>query len=138
MRVVAQIVGWLLVSFALIGFAKECDDARSHKQRNVGVGIAMIAIFGGAGALLIRTARKAGRGEGVPRATEIIRAAQKRGGRITAAEVAADTTIPFDEAKGELDRLAKAGACEVVVGEAGILVYRFPEFESAANKTDQI
>jgi hypothetical protein len=127
----------MLIAFALIGIATELDDAHENRSHNRGVGIAMVIICAGAGAMLVRAARRAPAGA-VPRASEIIRVAQKHGGRITAAEVAADTTIPFDEAKGELDRLAKAGACEVVVGDAGILVYRFPEFESAANKQDSV
>jgi hypothetical protein len=102
------------------------------------VGIALIIIFGGGGAALWYAAGRMGVAGAGPRSTTVIRAAQKHAGRITAAEVVADTTLTFEEAKAELERLSKAGACEIVVGDAGILVYRFPEFENAANKKDVV
>jgi hypothetical protein len=137
MKVVLRILGSLMIAFALVGVAKACDDAREHKTQDQGVGIALILIFGGGGAGLWYAASRMGVARD-PGSTTAIRAAQKHAGRITAAEVAADTHLTFDEAKAELERLAKAGACEVVVGDAGILVYRFPEFENSANKKDVV
>jgi hypothetical protein len=137
MRTLVRVIGGFLMAFALVGVAVEIDNARTGKDRDkVGVGIAMIFIFGGGGAALWRASSRIGMAASGPRSTTVIRAAQKHAGRITAAEVAADTTLTFEEAKAELDRLSKAGACEIVVGDAGILVYRFPEFENAANKKD--
>jgi hypothetical protein len=138
MRTFQLVLGWVFVAFAVIFIAVVIDDANQHKAENPGVSLALAAIFGGGGALIIRAARRSGKPDAASRATTVIRAAQKRGGRITAAEVVADTSIAFEDAKLELDKLHKAGACEVVVGDAGILVYRFPEFEDAANKNDVV
>jgi hypothetical protein len=138
MKTFLRVLGAFLVAFALIGVAKECDDARHNQSKDTGVGLALVIIFGGGGAALFYAASRLGAGAVAPPSTTIIRAAQKRGGRITAAEVAADTTLTFEQAKVELERLSKAGGCEVVVGDAGLLVYRFPEFESSDNKKDVI
>ena len=138
MRTLVAVVGWTFIAFSLIFVAVEFDDHAQQKTKNANVGIALIIACAGGGALMVRASRRMGRPDDSSRTTIIIRAAQKRGGRITAAEVVTDTSLSFEEAKIELERLGKAGACEVVVGDAGILVYRFPEFENPANKTDVV
>jgi hypothetical protein len=135
MKVFLRVLGSLMLAFALIGAAKECDDARHHQSKEVGMGIALIVIFGGAGAGLWYAASRIG--GSIARSTMVIQVAQKHRGRVTASEIAAASTLTFDEAKAELDRLAKAGACEVIVGDAGIMVFRFPEFESPTFKKDE-
>ncbi|ACF13522.1 hypothetical protein Ctha_1058 [Chloroherpeton thalassium ATCC 35110] len=64
----------------------------------------------------------------------LLHAAMAYKGRITAAEAAAGLYIPYEEAQQELEELASQGACQVTVGERGILVYYFPEFEDDDHK----
>lgn len=138
-RLFIAFLGWFFIAIAVLGTSVELSDAHQHHQHDPIVGVGLIIIFGGAGALLVRHAhagRRPAAATSEPPSTLCIRAAQKRGGRVTATEVAADGTLSFEEAKLELEKLSKGGACEVVVAEAGILVYRFPELERPENKND--
>ncbi len=138
MKTLLAALGWAFIAFALMSVAVEIDDVAEHKRHQPGMAVAFSVIFGGGGALILRASRRMGKSVEGPRSSIVIRAAQKQAGSITAAEVAADSPLSFEEAKLELDGLAKAGACEVIVGDAGILVYRFPEFESDASKKDVV
>jgi len=64
----------------------------------------------------------------------LFHAAMVHKGRITAAEAALDLRLPYEEVQGELENLASQGACQVTVGERGIIVYYFPEFEDDDHK----
>ena len=70
--------------------------------------------------------------------TLVLRTAKAQKGRVTPAEVAAATALPYQDAKSELERLAAGGACQVVVGEGGLVVYRFPEFEGDEAKREAL
>lgn len=73
---------------------------------------------------------------GLPITNMVLRVARKHHGRITPVEVAADTALSIEEAKEELDKMVKTRACQLIVGEGGLLVYYFPEFESDRHKQD--
>lgn len=70
----------------------------------------------------------------LPAVNQILRIAREHQGRITAAEVLAETQLELEEVKTTLDELTYAGTCQLVVGEKGTQVYYFPEFEDAATK----
>ncbi|MCC6809685.1 MAG: hypothetical protein IT381_19815 [Deltaproteobacteria bacterium] len=72
--------------------------------------------------------------EGLPTVNMILRIAKEHKGRITAAEVLAETTLDLEEVKRTLDELAYAGACQLIVSEKGTQVYYFAEFEDATTK----
>lgn len=60
---------------------------------------------------------------------QILSVAHEHKGKVTAAETALVCRIPYEMAEKELERLTSQGACQVRVGEKGIIVYYFPEFE---------
>lgn len=72
--------------------------------------------------------------EGKPIFNQILRIAKEHKGRITTAEVLAETSLDLEEVKKALDELAYAGACQLIVGEKGTQVYYFAEFESEEAK----
>ena len=60
----------------------------------------------------------------------ILRMARKNGGSVTPGEVAIDGDLSVEQARKELDLLAKTGMAEIRVRESGVIVYYFPEFSS--------
>ncbi len=72
--------------------------------------------------------------DGLPPVNQILRIARQHKGRITAAEVLAETTLDLEEVKRLLDELAYAGTCQLTVSERGTQVYFFAEFEDATSK----
>jgi len=65
---------------------------------------------------------------------QLLDAAMAHKGRITAAEASLELSINFEVVKREFEALASQGACQVTVGEKGIIVYYFPEFEDDGHK----
>ena len=64
----------------------------------------------------------------------ILRVARQNGGLVTPGEVAIESDISVDEARRELDKLAKNGMAEIRVRSSGVIVYYFAEF--AGDKSD--
>ena len=64
----------------------------------------------------------------------VVRLAQKRNGRLTVTETAADTGLTVEEASEILKRLADGGFVEVEITDSGLIVYRFPEVLFAHEK----
>ena len=60
----------------------------------------------------------------------ILRLARKNGGSVTPGEVAIEGDLTVEQARKELDRLARTGMAEIRVRESGVLVYYFAEFSS--------
>lgn len=58
----------------------------------------------------------------------ILKVARKNGGMVTPGEVAIEGDISMEEARKELDRLAREGMAEVRVRNSGVVVYFFAEF----------
>lgn len=140
MRLLMKVLGWAMILFAAAGVAVEVDDLRSGKTGDLGAGIAVVVIFGVGGLLLLRAARRmkklAASGDVVSPAIEqrVLAAAQALGGHVTAVSVASHGTLTIEQARAELERLAKANACLMDVSADGLVVFRFPEFEGGGTK----
>jgi len=74
----------------------------------------------------------------LPAVNLIHRVAKAHKGRITAAEVLAETTLQLDLVTHTLDELTLAGSCQLVVGQKGTQVYYFPEFEDDGAKDELV
>lgn len=93
----------------------------------------MVGIMGFAGFQLVRIGRRGAKdrqlqdGSGHVQSPEhiVLRLARDRGGELTAAQVAADSALSFDDAQAELDNLARKGACDIDSTDTGVVVYRF-------------
>jgi len=72
--------------------------------------------------------------EDVPTVNRILRIVREHKGRVTAAEVLAETNLGIEEVRKTLDELTYAGACQLVVSDKGMQVYYFPEFEDETSK----
>jgi hypothetical protein len=141
-------MGWVLVVIGIICVGGQIDDLRKGKTDDAGIGFVMITVILGGGILLLRSAANrpvtvlmatAGKGtQDVPLETTVLRLARSHKGRVTPVEIATDAGISLEMAKEELERLMKAGACSLDVSEAGILVFRFAEFEDATAKDQRI
>lgn len=66
---------------------------------------------------------------------EILRCAQRYGGRVTAPQVAMETSLSLDEVKDYLDRMSAQGHVGISITESGALVYEFYEF---ADEQEQV
>lgn len=135
-----RLVGWFLVCFGLLFFGMEIDNLLSGTADKTVFGMVLGGIFVFGGSALIRSARRAELPAGPAQAAAVARpaalssrdheqavleCAQQRGGRVTIAEVAADTRLTFTEAKTMLEELSRAGACTVDVTEQGAFIYEF-------------
>ncbi len=58
---------------------------------------------------------------------EIIRLAQKKGGRLTIPEIAADTSLGTSEAEETMKEMTSKGYVDMQVTESGVIVYEFYE-----------
>jgi TM2 domain-containing membrane protein YozV len=58
----------------------------------------------------------------------ILRAAKKNAGYITPSDVALEADISLEEARKELDNLAKKGFADMRIRKSGVVVYCFPDF----------
>lgn len=67
-----------------------------------------------------------------PDSTEriILKAAKRNSGLVTPGEVAIEGNISMEDARKELDKMAKNGLAEIRVRSSGVVVYFFPEFSS--------
>ena len=137
MRFLLKSLGWAMIVFAGLGVAVEIDNARSGKSHDVAATLAIVAVFGGGGALLVRAGRRM-KGAGDPAGPSIeqhvLTSARRLRGRVTAVSAAADGSLTVEQARGELERLAKENACLMDVSPDGLVVFRFPEFETPESR----
>jgi hypothetical protein len=63
----------------------------------------------------------------------ILKVARKNKGIVTPGEVAIESDIAVEDARKELDKLAKSGMAEIRVRSSGVVVYFFPEFSGDGN-----
>jgi hypothetical protein len=138
MRVLIKVLGWTSILLALSAIAAQIDESSKGKSEGgLVAGVFVILIFGGGGALLLRTARRmkaaadASGASGPTVEQRVLAAARQHRGRVTAVSVAADGKVSLEEARVELERLAKENACLMEVSADGLVQFRFPEFESA-------
>ncbi len=99
----------------------------------LGYGFLSLLTFAAAGSLLLPLFRHAQtlEHERSPRELPInvFEVAQARGGRLTAAELAANFGVGYERARHALQALVDDGACDTLVTRSGAVVYRFPELE---------
>jgi hypothetical protein len=127
------ICGWLLGFFALCMAGVYLDKTLDGTNNAPVLMAVMTAIMGFGGFQLVRMGRRGAKdgrlrdGSGQAQSPEhvVLRLARDRGGEVTAAQVAADSALSFDDAQAELDTLARKGACEVDATEDGVVIYRF-------------
>jgi predicted transcriptional regulator len=131
--------GWFLVIFGLCGFGVEIDELLSGTADKPVLGFILASIFVIGGGALLRGPRRAAAPAGPvqaavdqpavlsPREVEqiVLACVKQHGGRVTIAEVAAETELTFTEAKKVLEELSRAGACTVDVTEQGAFIYEF-------------
>lgn len=135
-----SIVGWFLVILGFTGFGVEIDNLRRGTTDTTALGFILATVFVLGGGALIRSARRtkvpAGLKEGpaveqLPAMSSrdiertVLTCAKQHGGRITIAEVAAESSLSFTEAKKVLEELSRAGACTVDVTDQGAFIYEF-------------
>lgn len=127
------ICGWLLGFMTLCMAGVYLDKTwKGDNADPVLMGV-MISILGFSAFQLVRIGRRGVKdrqlqdGSGHVQSPEhiVLRLARDRGGEVTAAQVAADSALSFDEAQAELDNLARKGACDVDATDEGVVVYRF-------------
>jgi hypothetical protein len=135
MRFLVKALGWAMLAFAAVGVASEIDDALKGKSHDTAVAVVMVTLFAGGGLLLLRAGRRmkgageASAGTGPSIEQRVLLAARRNRGHLTAVSAAADGSLTIDQAREELERLAKANACLMEVSSDGLVVFRFPEFE---------
>jgi hypothetical protein len=140
MRFLIQALGWTLIAFAVAGVAAQVDSTHTGQSPGVAMGIALIVLCGGGGGLLVRAGRRMSRAvqSGAPAGPSVeqrvLAAARTHHGRVTAVSVAAEGKVTLEQARTELERLAKENACRMDVSADGLVVFRFPEFETSEAK----
>ncbi|MCY1046858.1 hypothetical protein OV208_36475 [Corallococcus sp. bb12-1] len=135
-----SIAGWFIAVLGLTGFGVEIDNLRRGTTDSTVLGLILATVFVLGGRALIRSARRAkmpaepGEEPAVAplpamsrRDIErtVLTCAKQHGGRVTIAEVAAESSLSFTEAKTVLEELSRAGACTVDVTEQGAFIYEF-------------
>lgn len=144
---VKKTFGIILLVIGFICVAGYIDDANNGRNKDRAMSVVMAGLFLLGGAALLRSARsdaaqteasaksakhRAALADGgeLSDGTRILRAAHQLGGRVTIAEIAADTALEVLDVKRELDAMARENICQLQVGEEGVIVYDFPEFVS--------
>jgi hypothetical protein len=140
-------VGWVLFTIGalgILGFFSLLFEARLELRGLVGS-----LVFTGVGLALIRFGEKSpqqiarrelgaepAKAKPEPASKIVLKLAKKHQGRITANEVAAESPLTLEAAKKQLEQLVTQGDCRMEVSQSGVVVYHFPEFESAKAKKD--
>jgi hypothetical protein len=137
MRFVIKVLGWAMILFAVAAVAAEIEDLRSGKFQEAVAGLVVILVFGGGGLWVLRAARRmkaaapSSAAAGPSTEQRVLAAARLHQGKVTAVSVAADGALTIEQARDELERLARANACLMDVSADGLVVFRFPEFEAS-------
>ena len=144
MRFIARAVGWVLVTFGVLSAVTTLAAAGAGAHAGAVFGLVVTGIFLGGGALLLRSGeRMKGAGPGLEPAgavpgpsieQRVLAAARHHRGHLTPVSAAADGDLTVDQAREELERLAKENACLMDVSDDGLVVFRFPEFERPETK----
>lgn len=144
MRFLVKALGWVMIAFAALCAAVEVDNSGKGKRDDIAVGLVVVALFGGGGLLLVRAGRRmkagatgsdaSGTTSGPSLEERVLVAARRLRGHVTPVSAAAEGGITVEQARAELERLAKENACLMDVSSDGLVVFRFPEFETPAPK----
>lgn len=140
MRLIGAFVLLAVAAFMALGLSL------SAGQQTVGVTIfaALIAVGipGAWGALLLRRHFReaptltSGRAElkRLTQSSEILKLAERRGGRLTVVEVVAETALPAEAADEMLGDFVRQGLAEPEVTEKGLIVYVFGDVQQLRDK----
>jgi hypothetical protein len=139
-RLVGSALLLLLSLFMLVGFVR--SDAALTAPATLAALLITVVLPAGAGlALVAGHARGKGRlsrrRENLRRQTiesEILRLAEKRGGKLTAVEVASEMAIAPEAAKDALDSLALREVAEIEITDSGLIVYALRDVRHLAEK----
>ena len=144
MRFIAKALGWLLVTFGVLFATGAIGFASSGSYGFAIFFFVVTGIFLGGGALLLRSGERmkgagpelepAGAVPGPSIEQRVLAAARRHRGHLTPVSAAADGGLTVDQAREELERLAKENACLMDVSDDGLVVFRFPEFEKPEAK----
>jgi hypothetical protein len=136
-RVLKQIVGWLLVIPSVPFVIMSLHDLWwGDGKTGADILVGLAAFFGlvsAVGVKLILAGRAGGAPDGgglAGREAAALRRAAAARGTLGPAELAAQGGMSFAEARGVLDGLSRQGACEVVVTENGAVLYRFHDLQA--------
>ena len=139
MRFIARVVGWVLVTFGVLSGVTALAAAGGGAHAGAVFGLVVTGIFLGGGTLLLRSGEPmkgagpslqlAGAVPGPSIEQRVLAAARRHRGHVTPVSAAADGDLTVDQAREELERLAKENACLMDVSDDGLVVFRFPEFE---------
>ena len=130
-----KLLGWTMVVVSALGFVGVVNKPPPSPY-GASVVLGLIAL--GGVSLLWKNRRTVVAAREVDLVVEkaVLKAARALAGRVTAAEVAADSGLSLHAVGEELARLERSGTCTSLVGESGILIYLFAEFENPASKRD--
>ena len=129
--------GWLTAAFGAFASLMVLTNLSTQSASDATIRFLASAALGAAGVVIARRARRGtSKIDAQLAEQEILRVARAHDGRITAAEVAAESAVPLAQAGEMLEALSGKGACRMSVAEAGILVFEFPELQSPA-QTDE-
>jgi hypothetical protein len=126
-----SVFGWATAAFGVYAMLMVLTHLSEQTASDAGVRFMASFALALVGVVIARRARRS-----VPRIDSeeaerlILRTARAHNGRITATEIAAETTVPLAQASEMLEALNRRGLCRMSVAQAGILVFEFPELES--------
>jgi hypothetical protein len=130
-------LGWLTAAFGLYATLMVLFHWSEQPANDAAVRFGASAILALAGfAVVWRARRREPRIDATLAEQHVLRVARAHGGRITATEVAAETPVPLAQASELLESLTRRSLCRMSVAEAGILVFEFPELETAEPPKD--
>lgn len=101
-----------------------------------------VAVPGAAGVALLRAhfrerSRLTGQRERLRLEThqaELVRLAERRGGKLTVVEAVADTALDSPTVEAALGKLVEQGVADIEVTDSGLLVYTFPDVRRLPEK----
>ncbi len=134
--ILGVVIVMLSVTMMIAGFA---DLFSGEPDKAIGINIFMLLMFGaitfcGGWMARVNLFHKPDDLSPEQQETLVLKLAQGHAGRLTAAEIAAETALGLVEAKTTLDRLEKHGAAELQITPDGFMVYRFPQLLTAEEK----
>jgi hypothetical protein len=130
------VAGFMTIGFLAGGAADASAGARLAAML-ISVGIPAVGGFALIRGHLQRTPRVgSGRAElrRLTQSSEVLKLAERRGGRLTVVEVVAETALPAEAAEALLAEFVQQGLAEPEVTEAGLIVYRFGDIEQLRDK----
>ena len=140
-RLLGSLALLMIAAFMMIGFLAGGGGDNPLAARIAAFVIA-VGIPGAAGGLMLyrhtRGVRMVGGGTDQLRrqthASEILKLAQSRGGKLTVVEVVADTSMSISDAEEALASLVERGLGDVEVTDSGLMVYVFRDVQQLGEK----